>query len=319
MSFANIVLILLAAKVGISSIKKYITRPHKLKMKLIEYSNTDNVKVIELPDELYEDNTIDVQNNQVYQKVYDDFGKVIESIVPREELDNYYHNFKTIKEVKTDSAYMLSTLLQGKVVGGTYNIKENLIDLETMAISKSMKSTYHELLHASSTRVDSHNHVIYSGLSQMFINSEEPRKNEVFGIGINEGVTQYLTNKYFNKKNISIASYGVYEEEQSIARLLEKIIGEDKLRSFYFKADLNGLVNELEKYITKEDIYKLINYTDVLFYYSRDKNLKFEKLNEVKTFINITLLKAYNNSIKAKGLEYTMKGSYDYPLPYKVK
>ena len=90
MNVVNILLILFAAKIGISSIKKYIIRPQKLKMKLIEYSNTDMVKVIDLPDELYEGSDLDVKDNEVYQKIYEEFGKVIEEKIPREDLDNYF-------------------------------------------------------------------------------------------------------------------------------------------------------------------------------------------------------------------------------------
>ena len=118
MSVANILLILLAAKIGISSIKKYIIRPQKLKMKLIEYSNTDMVKVIDLPDELYEGSDLDVKHNEVYQKIYEEFGKVIEEKIPREDLDNYFRNFKTIKEIKTPTGYMLKYLSKGQFTIG---------------------------------------------------------------------------------------------------------------------------------------------------------------------------------------------------------
>ena len=321
MSFANVILILLAAKVGINSIKKYIIRPHKLKMKLIQYSNTDMVKVIDIPDELYEGNDLDVKDNSVYQKVYETFGKVIESLVPREDLDNYYRNFKTIKEIETSKAYMLQHLAKGNLVGGTYNIKDNEIDLETTKISRIMNSTCHELLHAASTRVDLENSVIYSGFSQMFIHKEDERKNEVYGIGINEGITQYFANKYFNSDYEFVAAYNVYQEEQVIARALEKIVGEEKLKSLYFRADLHGLVTELEKYAPREDIYKFINYTDVLFYYSNDKKLKFKELEEVKSFINMFLIKAYDQSVKARGMEFTDEGwgLGSYSLPYRTK
>ena len=322
MSVANILLILLAAKIGISSIKKYIIRPQKLKMKLIEYSNTDMVKVIDLPDELYEGSDLDVKDNEVYQKIYEEFGKVIEEKIPREDLDNYFRNFKTIKEIKTPTGYMLKYLSKGQLVGGTYNIKDNLIDLETSKLSKLLNSIFHELLHASSTRVDLDNNVIYSGFSQMHIHKEDPRKNEVYGIGINEGVTQYLANKLFDPDHQLISAYSVYQEEQAIAKALEKIIGEEKLRSLYFRADLQGLVTELEQYATREEIYKFINYTDVLFYYSQDKKLKLKELDEVKNFINLFLIKAYDKSMKAKGLEFTLEGSWgldNYSLQYKSK
>ena len=320
MSFVNVLLILLATKVGISSIKKYIIRPNKLKMELIKYSSTDMVKVVDLPDELYEGNDLDVKENEVYKKIYNQFCEVIESKIPREDLDNYYRNFKTLKEEKTPTDYMLKYLRKGQIIGGTYNLKNNTIDLETMVLSKVINSICHELLHAATTRVDKENGVIYSGLSQMFINKEDEKKNEVYGIGINEGLTQYYANKFFDPNHELTPAYSIYEEEQMIAKVLEKIVGEEKLQSFYFRSDLKGFVTEIQKYASKEDIYKFINYTDVLFYYSRDKKLKFRELDEVKKFINMFLIKAYNNSLKDKNEGLTLfnhLGRFD--LPYKTR
>jgi len=314
MNLGNILLILIGARIGIKSIKKYITRPRKLKMELEKYSNTDMVKVIDLPDELYTGNDEDIKDNLVYKKVYDEFCKTIEEEVPRSDLDNYYRNFKTITETQTPPTHMLNHLMKGELVGGSYNIEDNKIDLETSKLSKLMNSRCHELMHAASTRVDKEKNIIYSGFSQMYLHKEDPKKTEVYGIGINEGVTQYLTNEYFPLDTFS--SYSVYREEQAIAEGLEKIVGEETFRSLYFRSDLKGLVNILEQYVTKEEIYKFINYTDVLFYYSRDKELKFDKLNEVKKFINLFLIKAYtkahNNEINPDRIMFEMNG-----IPYK--
>ena len=322
MNFGNVLLILLAARIGFKSISKYILRPRKLKMELVKYTNTDMVKIVDLPDELYEDNDLDISKNEVYQKTYDEFGKVIEMTIPREDLDNYYHNFKTIKETKTSTQHMLTHLSRGQLVGGTYDLKDNLIDLETSKLAGLMNSRGHELLHAASTRIDSKTGIIYSGLSQMIINEKDPKKNEAYGVGINEGVTQYFANKFFNKNHEFIAAYRVYEEEQAIAKALEKIVGEETLRHLYFTADLKGLVDILEKYASREDIYKFINYTDVLLFYSRDKKLKFEELDKVKEFINLFLIKVYDKVMKEKGLEFTFEGNWgldNYCLPYRTR
>ena len=322
MNVANILLMLLAAKVGIGSIKKYITRPNKLKMELKKYSNTDMVKVIELPDDIYldEDKDNEVESNPVYQREYDDFCRTLISRVPRMYLDNFYRNFKTIVEKDSSIVYRLKNLLKrGAIVGGSYDTKENTIDLETMKLSKYMNAKKHELLHAASTYYDKKNGVIYCGLSQMYINEEDPKKNEVYGIGITEGVTQYYANKFYDPLHMLTPAYSVYKEEQIIAKALEKIVGETKLMSCYFKANLKGLVDELEQYTSREEVYKFINYTDVLMYYSRDKNLNFPELNDVKQFINMFLIKAYNNAQKKRGesVDTTWFGMRN--TPYTIK
>jgi len=318
MNVVSIILILFAAKMGINSINQFIIRPNKLKMELKKYSNTDMIKVIDLPDELYEGNDLDVKENVVYQKVYSTFCKFIEDKIHREDLDNYYRNFKTLKEYNESTGYIFNHLRRGYISGGTYNSKENTIDLATTPISELYNSICHELLHASSTRLDLKNDVIYSGLSQVQINKKDESKALVHGIGINEGLTQYYANKFFDPRCQLIPAYSVYEEEQAIARLLEIIIGKEKLQSLYFRADLNGLINELLKYASKEDIYKFIKYTDVLFYYSSEKQLKFRELDEVKNYINTFLINAYNNSVKAKSVDLTKVNglSNDY-LPYR--
>ena len=137
-----------------------------------------------------------------------------------------------------------------------------------------------------------------------------------FGDGINEGYTEILTHRYFGKNHKLPKAYLL---EVRIVEALEKIVGETKLMSCYFKANLKGLVDELEQYTSREEVYKFINYTDVLMYYSRDKNLNFPELNDVKQFINMFLIKAYNNAQKKRGesVDTTWFGMRN--TPYTIK
>ena len=107
----------------------------------------------------------------------------------------------------------------------------------------------------------------------------------------------------------------VYRDEQDAAIALEKIVGEERFKSLYFRADLNGLVKILEKYASKEDIYRFINYTDVLCYNARDKDLNFDELNKTKEFIKLFLIKAYNNAIAMNDI--TRDETFD--TPYKIR
>ena len=74
--------------------------------------------------------------------------------------------------------------------------------------------------------------IIYSGLSEQNI-----------GIGLNEGYTELLAKRYFDKSNNN-----GYIFETQIAKLLELIIGQEKMESYYFNANLYGLIEELRKY-----------------------------------------------------------------------
>ena len=129
MTTLQVILILIGARIGIKSIKKYVIRPRKLRMELKKYSNTDMVKVTDFPDELFEN--VDenaILDNEVYKKTYEEFGKKIVNIVNREDLDNYYRNFATIKEEQLTKGYMLKNVLaRGVIIGGGYNTKENTI------------------------------------------------------------------------------------------------------------------------------------------------------------------------------------------------
>ncbi len=314
---SNVILAIIALKLGISCIKRFAIRPIKLKMNLKKFSNADTVKVVELPDELYRDYNDDLLENDVYRKYYEMFGKKIESIVPKEDLDNYYRNFASIKEKKISLKNKFTSFLKtGGIIGGGYYIRENKVDLKSNAFSNLANTISHELLHVSSTYYDKEKETVYSGFYQLFVKKDK-KKSEGYGLGINEGYTQYLANKYFDNSNpLSLIAY---KEEQIIAKGLERIIGEKKLQSMYFRADLHSLVSELEKYVTKDEIYKFINLADLLCIYSRDKKLKIDELDNAKEFINLFLMKAYIGSVKEKGIidEDSLLNFIGECLPYK--
>ena len=132
MHVVSIIIGLLAARAGIKSINKYVIRPNALKMELKKYSNTDNIKILELPDDIYLDESKDneVENNEVYKKVYESFCSTLTSYVPRTYLDNFYRNFKTITETETSAGFKFRRrITRGTLVYGSYNNLENEIDL----------------------------------------------------------------------------------------------------------------------------------------------------------------------------------------------
>lgn len=75
---------------------------------------------------------------------------------------------------------------------------------------------------------------------------------ENYGVGICEGYTDLLANRYFNK----IISYDI---EAEISEQLENIVGRTGMEKLYLKADLKSLVTELSKYTSLEEINDFIN------------------------------------------------------------
>ena len=299
----NVLLILIGSGVGWKLIKNFYIKPKKIKMNLVKYSDPSVVKVEELPDELYnnpiEENTI--IDNPIYEKYYDKFCKVIEANIPKEDLGNYYRNFKSLAGKDTNLKAKLFYLMRGKVIGGGYFPIDNTFDPNSSIISRFMNTDTHELLHASSSYFDKEKKIIYCGFQQVFIkegydNKKGKRKFETYGLALNEGYTQYLNIKLFDTNDER--SKQIYENEQIIAKGLEEIVGEDKLKSLYFRGDLNGLVNELCKYNKKEDVYKFITLTDILCVMSRDISRNTSEIKEAKSFVGSFLI---NTIIKSKG------------------
>lgn len=313
-------------KSGIPNFREY-KNGKKLEQELVKYTNVDSVKVVDLPKEIYEpiDKT-KILDNQVYKNTIRIFGNIIQKVIPEEYLDNYYRNFSNIQMKELTMIEMYSDFFKKLAFKqGLYDSINNTISFKDTFISSAIGAITHELLHASSTYYDKKRKIVYVGLSQMYIIDDKNKKSEIYGMALNEGYTQYLNNKYFvdqksmtlnifdKRYNIEtenvITKKNTYKEEQIIAKALNDIIGEDKMISFYFRADLNGLVKELEKYQSRETIYRFINYTDTLCYYQYGKeNIENEMVDEVKTFINSFLLstfhKAKKDEIDEKYFEY---------------
>lgn len=108
---------------------------------------------------------------------------------------------------------------------------------------KLKETLIHELLHMASTRS------VRDGSITGF---DIPL---YLGNAINEGYTEYLTKKYFTKGSRYVNSR---EVDVFFAKGIENLVGDSKMQELYFNANLNGLVNEIAKYSSKEDAIKLL-------------------------------------------------------------
>lgn len=128
----------------------------------------------------------------------------------------------------------------------------------------------HELLHLSSSiyDIDSDN-IEYVNVGFYKFCKVLGRKNLFkIGIGLNEGYTERLNKKFFKNK------LHAYVVERKISEFIEDIIGEEKMHSLYFTCDLEGLVNELSLYDSKENIFRLLFDIDFIYKYRKNYNSK---------------------------------------------
>ncbi|MDO4369454.1 MAG: hypothetical protein Q4C29_02850 [bacterium] len=230
-------------------------------------------------------NEIDI--NKIKKKPFSDkiinFHDVLSNNFKENDLNNFYNNINNLKIY--EKSFKLINFVLGKGREGLYEPVKN-----KLCISKECKddtTLYHELFHMSSSFVK--DKLICSGFAQM--NSKS--NNKTIGVGINEGYTELLTSRYFNNEKPN-----TYLEQTIICDSLEKIIGKDKMKSLYLNADLYGLVMELNKYISKEEIIGFIYYSDFITNHLKSNSINIEALLQCMKYTNIFLINAYHKKLE---------------------
>ncbi len=196
-----------------------------------------------------------------------DFIYVIERNFSKEDLEHFYQNINSVKVKR--NLFTKAT--------GSYSPAYNRIFIKRNCDY----AIFHELFHLASTTVD--NEDMYVGFCQM-------NDKNFLGIGLNEGYTEALTRRYFEEFSNKTA----YNIEVDIALSLEKIIGKEKMESLYMQSNLKGLVTELQKYSSNNDIMKFIGNVDYINKFHNDKDLVVLKLEEVSNFLK----DAYINKLR---------------------
>ena len=175
-------------------------------------------------------------------------------------------------------------------------------------------SKYHELFHVASTVFDNQTKRFYTGFDHSI-------NNNIFGKGINEGYTELLTGRYFNGGKPHRSSAG-YNANIILSFLIEKIVGSRDMEDMYYQADLNGLIQSLNKYMDMDSIMKIINNSDALVNTEKvikkriktklqeeNKELWFNIFNEsIKILFNVFVDKEidkYNNNRLSLNEVYT--------------
>lgn len=227
-----------------------------------------------------------------------DFINVIETRFPDDVLDNFYRNINTLRVEKVNNVYKYLN-----DSSGVYLTVSNRVGVKKSYIY----TIYHELFHMASTKV--FKNVVCCGFSIY-----EQKKS--IGVGLNEGYTELLANRYFRngntvrflRKNYSGVNVNqvndtAYPLQVLIASKLEEIVGKEKMERLYLGANLNGLVRELQQYVPKEAVHKFISNVD--FLHNNINNffnfsLKSEKIHNVYVEVCNFLDTCYRKKLDAR-------------------
>lgn len=197
-------------------------------------------------------------NYEQYNDVVFKFYEVLETRLSHCKENTFYKNIQDLT-ITERLLTKLERLILGKA-HGTYDGDRNELiiygrktnrNIDEQTIEEKDDIASHELLHMSSTYKKGP--ILLMGFSQHI------GTDYSIGNGLNEGYTERLNLKYFTHKKESTA----YIQERFMAEGIENIVGAEKMEQLYFQADLKGLINELEKYSTKEQVINLIKKIDL--------------------------------------------------------
>lgn len=264
---------------------------------MLDRNNYKNLQINVLPAPLLvkKDNQIDFSRfESKYRKDIEGFYNVLIKNVDEDILISFYNN---IRELVIDDNYTKFSKFRKKAKClGTYST-DNTIEFFT---EYEKPILFHELLHLSSSCVREDK--LYIGFNQILENSD-------IGRGINEGYTEYLNQLYFKEPSNSKKYYTYLK---NTAALLERVIGHEKMQSFFFKSDLLSLVEELSEYCGPDKARDFIKYTDYVYRYFHDKDhfLQNDLIQHAFVNINHILIEAYYNKLKEDNIndhDFNMK------------
>lgn len=194
-------------------------------------------------------------NFEENNKVIELFINTLEERFSHCDLSSFYENIRSLRIIQKDKT-LLEKLdeLFSVHASGTYYIGENKIRVyssenENNEHIDGIKT--HELLHLATTRK----------VKNMTLCGFERTSNGIsFATGLNEGYTEMLNREFF-----SHSKFSSYQELQPIVSQIELLVGKRQMQAFYFSNDLNGLIESMEKYTSREDALKLIQKLDYIY------------------------------------------------------
>lgn len=251
------------AEVKISLIKIFSDfSKNAKKQKLYKDLKDKKYSVHMVPEHLLEITSKKVNAEQMAEqfKLYlNTFINELENSLPTVNLSAFYGNVQNIEFKICKNTFNNENDAAFKIVF-TKNGQKSVITFYSNNVSRDI---WHEFLHLSTSRL-----VIdyeFIGFEQLCFGEKE----YYIGRGLNEGYTEVLCGKYFKKHGAQATSYLLL---QTIAQIIEIIVGHENMEKWYFESNFLALVNELKNYADKEEILLTIKKIDILNAFYRKKS-----------------------------------------------
>ena len=262
----------------------------------IEIEKTDKIV---MPPELISNHTGINYKNIISYEFSEEIAKFARIMTTNFSSENLVILYNNINDLKIEKIYMNEFLEHIKNIifkRGTkylnvagYNVFLNRVRIEEEYVDIDMP---HELFHMASSVYDKEKKILYTGFVQTII-----KENRNIGDGINEGYTEWMVAKYYDESILSDSTS--YKYLCNVARNLDEIVGKDKMENLYLKANLKGLVEELVKYNSYDNVMHFISASDYLYHnLNESRKSKQEKeviTNELK-FINKFMIESITKS-----------------------
>jgi len=209
------------------------------------------------------------------------------------DLNNFYKNLNSLSIENRDPR-------KEKFIPGGSLAAYYIPSYNTLVVNEDDYKEFinHELLHVTVSRENTD-----GSISCGFLQYKD---GVCIGSAIDEGCTQLFSERYFNEEE---TGKDVYVLEKLVVSLLEDIIGSEKLEELYFQSDLGGLVDELSKYVDREEVLKFIYNLDFYSYYclsfvfEHSNKLMYTCLNEIGCF----LFKTYYSKLLIENKEVDLE------------
>lgn len=207
--------------------------------------------------------TKEEMNEKLYEFIFPYLEK-LKNYTSEENLKTLYYNLKTLKVNKSSPFAAILYL-------GTYSSSKN----EIKCVNE--EAFGHELLHTASSTYDPKTGINYCGFLQSKSEAE-------IGRGLNEGYTELLAARLYNKKNKITA----YNKEVKIARLFEFFFDDPKeMENYYFNHNLPGFIHHMEQYAPRNEIINLMLDIDGINLHSNFIGSLLPTYNSIKTQIKL--------------------------------